>query len=398
MFSQRTPASLAANRLTVALADRRKLGLPLIDLTVTNPTHCGIEYPNDEILSALADRRSLTYEPEPCGRREVREAIAAHHARQGAVLNPDRLLLTASTSEAYSWVFKLLCSPGDEVLAPRPSYPLFDALGALESIEVRTYPLLPALDWAIDREALEAQLTPRTRVLLVVNPNHPAGAYVHLEDWIYLTELAARRRLAIISDEVFFDYRLQEPGAPCSALSLESGTLVLTLSGLSKIAALPQMKLGWIHVGGPSELAKEARARLEWIADAFLPVSAPVQFAAPVWLRLAPEIQESVLARCRAGLTVWGALRGPVAARPVGGGWTVLLEGPATISGEELVLRLLDREGILAQPGYFYDLNQEGFLAISLLVEVETVRSAAPVLAEFWNQSSDFPSNNRWSV
>lgn len=398
MFSQRIPASLAANRLTVALAERRSLGLPLIDLTVTNPTHCGLELYNDGILGALADRRSLTYEPQPCGRHEVREAIAVHHARQGAVLHPDRLLLTASTSEAYSWAFKLLCSPGDEVLAPRPSYPLFNALGALESIEVHTYPLLPELDWAIDRAALEAQLTPRTRALLVVNPNHPAGAYVHLEDWVYLTELAARRGLAIISDEVFFDYRLQETGTPFSALSLESGALVLTLSGLSKIAALPQMKLGWIHVGGPPELAKEACARLEWIADTFLPVSAPVQFAAPAWLRLAPGIQETVLARCRAGLAVWDELRGPVAARPVGGGWTVLLEGPATISGEKFVLSLLARKGILAQPGYFYDLDQEGFLAISLLVEVEIVRRAAPLLAEFWNQTSDFPSNYRWST
>jgi alanine-synthesizing transaminase len=392
MFSRRTPASLASNRLSAALAGRRRAGLPVLDLTRSNPTQCGIALPQDEILAALANPRALAYSPDPKGWTGARIAVAAHHARQGFHADPERLFLAASTSEAYSWAFKLLCEPGDEVLAPRPSYPLFECLAALDGVTVRSYPLCPELHWAIDRHALESLLTPRTRALIVVNPNNPAGSYVHAEDWAYLAGLAERRGLAILSDEVFFDYRLQ-PGTPASSsLALADGPLVLTLSGLSKIAALPQMKLGWMHVSGPEAIVREACERLEWIADAYLSVSAPVLYAAPAWLGLADRIQPAVLARCQAAQDVYqSTLRGPVRAWPAEGGWTTIVEGPRTVDGETLALALLEQRGVLVQPGYFYDFPRDGFLALSLLTPPGEAAVGARAIEEIWLRCSDFP-------
>lgn len=396
MFSRRTPASLAPNRLSAALDERRRAGLPVIDLTGTNPTACGIELPADEILAPLADPRALVYEPSPRGWIGAREAVAAHHARQGFQADAARLFLAASTSEAYGWAFKLLCDAGDEVLVPRPSYPLFECLAALEGVTVRSYPLLPELGWAIGRGELETLLTPRTRALVIVNPNNPTGSYVHEEDWRYLGELAARNGLALISDEVFFDYRLAPAARPVSALALECGALALTLSGLSKICALPQMKLGWMHVGGPAALTAQACERLEWIADAYLPVSAPVQFAAPRWLELAEPVQASIRARCLAALRAYAdAFRGPVRARPVEGGWTVVLEGPRAAGGESLALGLLNQCGILVQPGYFYDFPRDGFLAASLLIPPDAAAAAAARIEDFWSSHSDSTPNCR---
>lgn len=391
MFSRRTPASLALNRLSAAVNERRRAGLPVLDLTGSNPTQCGIHLPEQEILTALADPRALAYTPEPKGWTGARAAVAAHHARQGFAADPERLFLTASTSEAYSWAFKLLCEPGDEVLAPRPSYPLFECLAALDSVTLRTYPLRPELGWAIGRQDLESSLTPRTRAIIVVNPGNPAGSYVHAEDWLYLASLARRHGLAIISDEVFFDYRLQ-PGTPASSsLALADGPLVLTLSGLSKIAALPQMKLGWMHAGGPEALVREACERLEWIADAYLSVSAPVLHAAPAWLALADRIQAAVLERCRASAEAYqAALRGRVRALPPEGGWTLVVEGPRTVDGETLALTLLAQRGVLVQPGFFYDFPRDGFLAVSLLTPPAQAAEGARAIEEIWRLCSDF--------
>jgi alanine-synthesizing transaminase len=391
MFSRRTPASLAPNELTRALEARRRAGLPVLDLTVTNPTRCGLALPETEILAALTDARALRYEPEPQGWLGAREAVAAHHAEQGYCADPGRVFLTASTSEAYSWVFKLLCDAGDEVLAPRPSYPLFECLGALDGVEVGGYPLLPELDWAIDRAALEARITPRTRAILLVNPNNPTGSYVHEEDWLYLAGLASRRGLALVSDEVFFDYRLAGRARPVSALGVEADALVVTLSGLSKVAALPQMKLGWMHVGGPEGLAGEACARLEWIADAYLPVSAPVQYAAPRWLALAPRVREAVVERCRETLAAFqGIMGGTVRARPVEGGWSLVLEGPKTAAAGDLARRLLEGWGVLVQPGHFFDFETDGFVVVSLLSRPDEAREAAGLIERIWQPCSDF--------
>lgn len=396
MFSRRTPASLAPNRLSAALAARRGAGLPVLDLTRSNPAQCGIGLPEEEILAALANPRSLVYEPGPRDWAAARAAVAAHHARQGFQADPGRIFLTASTSEAYSWAFKLLCGAGDEVLAPQPSYPLFECLAALDGVTARPYPLCPELGWAIGRQALEAQLTPRTRALIVVHPNNPTGSYVQAEDWLYLAGLASRHGLAIISDEVFFDYRLQPGPPPPSSLALAGGPLVLTLSGLSKIAALPQMKLGWMHAAGPDALLREACERLEWIADAYLSASAPVLHAAPAWLGLADRIQSAVLARCHAALAAFQAgLSGPVRAWPAEGGWTLAIEGPRTVDGETLALALLEQRGVLVQPGYFYDFPRDGFLAVSLLTPPGEAAEGARAIEEIWRGYSVFSAFSR---
>jgi aspartate/methionine/tyrosine aminotransferase len=372
VFSSRTPASLASNRLTEALDRRRRAGLPVVDLTLTNPTRAGIGYPREEILAALGDAAALTYEPTPRGLPAALEAVARHHARQGNPIHPDHLILAGSTSEAYSWLFKLLCDAGDEVLVPRPSYPLFECLATLDSVHTVQYPLLEALDWDIDFETLDSLCGPRARAIVVVNPNNPTGHFTRPATWLRIQEFAARRQMAVISDEVFFDYLWDGPVARQSALS-QAEALTFTLCGLSKSAGLPQMKLGWLHAGGPDPVRACAMERLEWIADAYLPVSAPVQHAATAWLDLIPKIQASIRERCRANRE---ALRtafpagGSVRQLPAEGGWCNLLDVPRVRSEEEWALRLLEREGVLLQPGYFFDFGREAVLCVSLLTPI----------------------------
>lgn len=383
MFSSRTPASLVSNRLTEALERRRHDGLRVLDLTITNPTRAGIEYPRDMILDALRDPSCLTYEPTPPGLRAARESVARYHACQGNPVHPDHLVLTGSTSEAYSWIFKMLCEPGDEILVPRPSYPLFECLAALDSVRTVQYPLIEALDWDIDFETLDSLCGARTRAIVVVNPNNPTGHFTRPTTWARLQELAARRGLAILSDEVFFDYCWDDSVPRCSALS-QTQSLTFTLCGLSKSAGLPQMKLGWICVSGPDPLRTAALERLEWIADAYLPVSAPVQHAASAWIDSIPEIQSAIGERCRANRA---ALRSafPAGASirqlPVEGGWCNLLDVPRVRSEEEWVLRLLDSEGVWAQPGFFYDFGREAVLCVSLLTPLADMGAGIAGLA-----------------
>lgn len=371
-FSSRTPSSFEPNRLSLAAARLRAAGAPLIDLTISNPTRAALPYPNAEILDALSDPRSLSYEPSPAGLPEAREAVAAWHARQGAPADPESILLAGSTSEAYGWVFKLLCEPGDAVLAPRPSYPLFECLASLEGVRTLQFSLLEELRWAADPAELERRLDPRARAIILVNPNNPTGNYLTREEWLRLQEFAAHRGLALIVDEVFFDYAWRADPRRVSSLLGPHLALTFTLSGLSKIAALPQMKLGWIHVAGPEHLRREALQRLEWIADSYLPVSAPVLHAAARWFELAPRIQAPILERLDANRGALAAAIGPDSpwrVLPASGGWIALLDAPRYHSGEEWVLAILEQFHILLQPGFFYDFEREALLAASLLAE-----------------------------
>lgn len=377
MFSSRTPGSLEANRLSLAVAARRARGLPIVDLTVTNPTCCGLEYPVEEILGALRDARSISYEPSAQGLVEAREAVAAHHAAQGYPVNPEHLCLTSSTSEAYGWLFKLLCEPGDEILTPRPSYPLFDCLASLDAVRCVQYPILMEPGWPIDFHALEQAISPRTRAILCVNPNNPTGSYLVRAEWARLIGIAARRGVALISDEVFFDFAWGMDPARVSALLEQDQALVFTLSGLSKAAGLPQMKLGWIHAAGPASLRRQALERLEWIADAYLPVSAPVQHAAARWLAVAPGVRAVIMKRCSAALQAAAEELPPESGcrlLPPRGGWSVVVEVPRIRSEEEWVLGPLEKIGALLQPGYFYDFEREAFLVASLLAAPEGIR------------------------
>jgi len=372
VFSRRTPEALEPNELTRAAESRRRAGLPLIDLTNSNPTAAGLEYPGDQILAALSDRRALAYEPAPRGWIGAREAIARHHFAQGWPADPERIILAGSTSELYGWLFKLLCDPGDLVAVPRPSYPLFECLARLEGVQVEHYRLEEALEWSPDPVSLDRL---RARVLVLVNPNNPTGTFLKRRDWRRLQEFCARRGMALISDEVFYDYAWAPDGARCSSLLGPHEALTFTLSGLSKAAGLPQMKLGWVHVNGPAEQVRDTLTRLEWIADSYLPVSAPVQYAAPKWLELAAGIRSQILGRV---LGNRGCL--PFEA-PAEGGWCSVLDLPKIRSEQDWVLELL-RAGVLAQPGYFFDFEREAFLVANLVAGSAEIRQAAKVIYE----------------
>lgn len=370
MFARRTPDQFAPNAFTKALERRRAAGLEILDLTVSNPTRAGIEYPTDEILAALGDRRSLTYEPQARGWIGAREAVARHHAAQGYTADPDRVVLASSTSELYGWLFKLLCEPGETVLVPRPSYPLFECLAGLEGVRVEQYRLEEALEWSPEFDALEEMASKAgTRAIVFVNPNNPTGTYLKRHEWERMQAVAARHGLALVVDEVFYDYAWGGDKGRTSSLEGPHGALTFTLSGLSKAAGLPQMKLGWVHVAGPEGLVSQAMERLEWIADSYLPVSAPVQYAAPRWLELAAGIRAAILKRVRGNR---GVLPFEIHAE---GGWCSLLDLPQTRSEEAWTQELLDR-GVLVQPGFFYDFGREALAVASLLVEPETLQQA----------------------
>ncbi|WP_243383009.1 pyridoxal phosphate-dependent aminotransferase [Geothrix alkalitolerans] len=366
-LSSRLPHGFEPNALSAALGRLRAEGREILDLTVSNPTRCGFNYPEDEIRKALSTPAVLRYDPDPLGTRTTREAVAAHH---GHGLRAEDLLLTASTSEGYGLLFKLLGDPGDEILVPSPSYPLFEWLARLEGLHARPVPSYFHDRWHLDLGALEDAVSPRTRAIVVVNPNNPTGHFLSKGEWDALTALCARRGLALLVDEVFADYALEAPAdrLPTALDDAAPPCPVFLLSGLSKVAALPQLKLGWIAVRGVG--AEAHLEALAFLADQYLSVSAPVQAAAQALLALAPGIRSQVRARLSANLATLDAAlaRHPRLTRlPVEGGWSVLLRRPAVDADEACALRLLEQTGVLAHPGSFFDLPGDGHLVLSLL-------------------------------
>ena len=377
MFSSRLRWDARPNRLSAALESKRRAGAPVLDLTESNPTRAGLSYPA-EIVQALADPRSIVYEPQPQGSQEARAAAADYYRARGCDVSPEQVTITASTSEAYAYLFKLLADPGDEVLVPRPSYPLFEFLAALESVRVVQYPLRYGGRWHIDLEALASGVTERTRAIVLVNPNNPTGSFVKRDELRSLTALAAARGLALISDEVFADYAFDADPARAPTLAGVRDALTFCLSGLSKVAGLPQMKLGWIATTGPG--AAGAVARLEWIADTYLSVGTPVQHALPRLLEAGRSVQAQVAQRTGANLE-W--LRRTIGrdsvceALDVEGGWYATLRIPRTRGEEEWALALLEHENVLVQPGFFYDFEAEAYLVLSLLTAPDIFREGA---------------------
>jgi alanine-synthesizing transaminase len=372
-YSSRLRWDLAPNRLTRLLDERRSAGAAILDLTESNPTAAGFAYPSDQILAALADPRALSYQPAAAGMLSARAAISEDY--YSGRVDPGRILLTASTSEAYAFVFKLLADPGDEVLVPRPSYPLFDFLAALDAVRVVPYPLVyhgtSHGNWSIDFDALARSITPRTRAIVLVNPNNPTGSFLKQSELGPLIALGRKHNLALISDEVFSDYALR-PDQAQLVRSLTEVTEVLTfaLSGLSKVAGLPQFKLGWIVTSGPHPERRLAFERLELIADTYLSVSAPVQLAAPALLGMRIQLQNQILARVRANRAFLLGQIGsssPWRLLETEGGWYAILEAPRIQTEEEWVLSLLAADGVLVQPGFFFDFEKEAFLVLSLL-------------------------------
>jgi aspartate/methionine/tyrosine aminotransferase len=377
VFSSRLRWNQPANRLSTLIAAKRAAGEPVLDLTESNPTRAGFAYP-EELLAPLADPRALLYEPLPQGLLSARAAVAEYY---GGAIPVDRILLTASTSEAYSYLFQLLADPGDEILSPRPSYPLFEFLAGLWSVKIRQYPLRYDGSWHIDFAALEQSITPRTRAIVVVNPNNPTGSFLKPEELDLLDTLAARNNIALISDEVFSDYGFGSHGV--TTLAGERKALTFSMSGLSKIAAVPQLKLGWIVASGPAHA--EAMQALELIADTYLSVSTPVQIALPSLLHAGTTLRTQIAERTQANLAMLRATLKDSAGGVlnVEGGWYAVVQVPRTRSEEEWVLGLLEQLSVIVQPGFFFDFESEAFLVLSLLTPPATFADGSKRLRAF---------------
>jgi alanine-synthesizing transaminase len=369
VFSRRIPEELSANRI----ASERAASPPRFDLTVSNPTACGIAYPAG-MLTPLADPAGLEYRPHPRGLTSAREAVAREYLRHAATVDPEHVLLTASTSEAYAYLFKLLADPGEAVLVPTPSYPLFEHLARVEGVQAVPYQLDPEAGWRLDTHAL-ARAPETVRAVVVVHPNNPTGSFVHPDDAGALSELALTRGWAVIVDEVFLDYPLDAPPGSAWSFAGNRSALTFTLGGLSKSVGLPQLKLAWVVTSGPHAAVAAALERLEFVADTFLSVATPVQLALPSLLREGAAVREKILTRCRENLAALRRATGDVPSvsiPPLGGGWSAMLRAPAVVGEEDLVLELLHEDRVAVYPGYFFDFPAEGTLVVSLLPEPDT--------------------------
>jgi alanine-synthesizing transaminase len=376
MFSDRTNWRLSPNAFTNAIEEVRTSGRKLLDLTVSNPTEAGILPNVDVVLAALANPEAMRYDPQPRGLPKARQAVCRYYrdSHKVADLDPERIILTTSTSEAYSYVFRLLCNPGDEILVPKPSYPLFEFLADLADVKLVSYPLLYDHGWQIDFDSLHKAVTPRSRAVILVHPNNPTGSYVSQAERAALNEFCSsysdNQRMALIVDEVFLDY--PHDSVPRQSFVTNADALTFTLSGVSKISALPQMKLAWVVANGPPEIVTAAGARLEIIADTFLSMNAPVQLAASVLLDQRRTIQPVLLGRVRENLS---ELDRQLALHPssactrlqVEGGWYAVLRVPALGTDEDLAINLLRKKGVIVHPGHFYDFPNDGYLVLSLI-------------------------------
>ncbi len=376
MFSERTNWRLSPNALTRAITEARASGRQILDLTVSNPTEAGIRPDAEAVLAALSNPQAMHYDPQPRGLLAARQAVCRYYREAHEVdFDPERLILTTSTSEAYSYVFRLLCNPGDEILVPKPSYPLFEFLADLADVKLIPYPLLYDHGWQIDLDSLYKAATAESRAVILVHPNNPTGSYVSIAETSALNTFCRNHKLALIVDEVFLDYAhdaYSHERALRSSFAGNSGALSFTLSGVSKISALPQMKLAWVAASGPKEMVAEAGARLEIIADTYLSLNAPVQLAADVLLDQRKQVQPIVLDRVRANLA---ELDRQLAGHPsctrlmVEGGWYVVLRVPVIGSDEEVAIRSLREASVIVHPGHFYDFPGEGHLVLSLITE-----------------------------
>jgi alanine-synthesizing transaminase len=400
-FSRRTDWNIEVNPLEAARQQRRQAGLSIADLTASNPTRCGFHYP-DELLASLADPSAFDYDPNPRGSFAAREAVCRYYAEHGAALNPASAILTTSTSEAYGYLFKLLCNPGDAIVAPRPCYPLFDFLADAEVVELTHGAFVYDHGWQLEMESLRRSITSRTRAIVLVHPNNPTGHFTKREEARELADLCRRHQLALIVDEVFLDYPIKQtaqadPRLADSQLSSSDqstflahdlGILTFVVSGISKIAGLPQMKAAWLAATGPG--ADEALARLEILADTYLSMNAPIQHALPNWIGQRSSIQEQILARVRANLV---ALDQALETQPenqqwvsrmgVEGGWYVTLRVPAIEPDEQTAIGLLN-SGVYLHPGSFFGMPPSGWLVVSLLTTEAEFRHGIKALLHFF--------------
>jgi len=390
-FSTRLPSDLEPNAFTRAITQLRSEGVPLVDLTASNPTTSGLEYPL-ELLEWLKDPQALRYEPAALGTPAARQAVARDYARRGVRVSPDRIAITASSSESYAMLFKLLCDPGDSVLIPVPGYPLFEHLAGLEGIVARPYRTEFHGRWAVQVEDLAALVDARTRAVLVVSPNNPTGSILARSEAMALHTFCASRDLALVSDEVFCDYPLDpRPGAVPSVLACR-GALTVSLGGLSKSIGLPQLKLGWMAFDGPDSSVEEALRRMEVIADTYLSVSTPVQVAAERLLETGAVVRRQIEDRV---LLNYGVLRELAADHPAcrvlpaEGGWSAVVQAPAIGSDEDRAITLAREAGVLVHPGHFFDFERDGYFVISLLPVPDEFRAGVVRMLEALSGSLD---------
>jgi alanine-synthesizing transaminase len=369
MFSQRTNWKLRQNRYTRAIEEARSAGVKLLDLTVSNPTQCGLHYDAAAILAAFQNAEAVSYDPQPKGLLSARKEVAGYYAKDHSVrVDPENIFLTTSTSEAYSFLFRLVCNPQDEVLVPTPSYPLFDFLAELQDVRLVRYPLEYAQGWLIDFKSLAAAITPRTRAFLLVHPNNPTGSYIRREEAQRLNELCREHNLALIVDEVFLDYAFG--GTRFQSFTANQDALTFTLSGLSKVAALPQMKVAWFVVSGPEALTKPAMERLDVIADTYLSMSGPSQLAVPGLIAQRFSLRAQLLERVSGNfLELKRQLAGNMKCEllDADGSWYATVRVPSPLSDEDMAIELLQKKQVLVHPGHFYDFRDDGHFVFSLI-------------------------------
>ena len=420
MFSERTNWRLAQNRFTQAVEEAIARGSKLLDLTAANPTRVGLEYDSAAILGALASQQALDYEPQAKGLLAARQAVAGYYCDRcvdaaGVItpnpsssdlvkdeqdrirVDPERIILTTSTSEGYSYVFRLLCNAGDELLVPKPSYPLFEFLADLQDVKLVPYPLIYDHGWQMDFHSMERAITSKTRGVVVVHPNNPTGSYVHEDEFAALNSLCRKHGLSLIVDEVFLDYDVAQRSngksalfgftSPRASFSGNREVLTFTLSGLSKISALPQMKVSWIVTSGPEKIVTEAMERLEVIADTYLSMSTPMQWAVPTLLKQRRGVQRQLVDRVKINLADLDralAEQKTCQRLHVEGGWYAVLRVPILRSDEDLAIDLVRQSSVLVHPGHFYDFPNDGYLVLSLIPKNdEFTEGIARVLQQF---------------
>jgi len=384
MFSRRTGWKLTVNRFTQAQRELAESGREMLDLTVSNPTRVGLAYDTETILKSLSSPAVLDYDPQPRGLRNAREAVAAYYSEDHASsVGPESIILTTSTSEGYSYIFRLLCNHDDEVLVPKPSYPLFEFLADLQDVKLVPYPLVYDHGWQVDFHSLSKAVTQRTRAVVIVHPNNPTGSYISSAERIALNDFCRANNLALIVDEVFLDYA--HDGAHRPSFVTNQDVLTFTLSGLSKISALPQMKLGWSVTSGPKDEVNAAMERLEIIADTYLSVSTPTQVAAGVLLDARKKLQPLLCDRVRQNLAQLDLQLGrnkSCCRLEIEGGWYAVVRMPATQSDEDLAIRLIRTKSVLVHPGHFYDFTDDGFLVLSLITAPDVSREGVRCILE----------------
>jgi aspartate/methionine/tyrosine aminotransferase len=376
MFSVRTAWHRQPNRLSELLEARRKSGIQILDLTISNPTEVGIHYPAKEILAALSHPQALHYAPDPKGLRSAREAIAAYYGEKKIHVDPSTIVLTASTSEAYAMLFTLLCNAGEEILVPVPSYPLFEFLARLHDVRLRPYYLRYDGEWHLDAESVRTAVTSLTKAVIVVHPHNPTGMFAKRDELAMLNDVCRSNNLALIVDEVFSEYSFGEDERRVHSTPSNSDVLTFTLNGISKLCGLPQLKLGWVVVSGNDEARNEALHRLEIIADTFLSVHTPVQVALPALLNHGKNIRRQIGNRVRSNYSLVRQVQdqSPLTALSAEGGWYALLKVPKTKTEEEWSLELLANAGVYVFPGYFFEFAESNILVVSLLTNEEVFR------------------------